>query len=214
VCDGDEEFARTQLRAACDLACWTEDLDIDVWKSLHDSLEYGADIHDIQQILVDALPNAFEEWQQLGRPQTREEWHEKLHYRFRHPVAVIGVIHQNNIDMDWLNDEINRGINITCLECDCRIDGEVCEECQTEHFEFLIGAWYMVDGKYQPDCENKNEEFAASYFEEDGYIIVHWSVHTSKCLFCSPCFYGCGDLDSPGNEVTAFSLPPDAFTCS
>lgn len=79
---------------------------------------------------------------------------------------------------------------------------------------YLIGGWVKVDGRYEVDRES---EFAATYDTGSNIVCVEWSRHTTRCHHTSPCYTmadgsgPCGDLDTPGDSVVAYTLPGDYF---
>ena len=97
-------------------------------------------------------------------------------------------------------DEIEAELD--CFECDSRT--------------FLVGnAWFKgADGKYEID---KTKEYAATYSGDSGNISIEWSKYTRKCNNTSPCYVmadgsgPCGDLDTPGDAVIAYDLPPEFY---
>lgn len=73
----------------------------------------------------------------------------------------------------------------------------------------LYGTWTKdAEGYYIPDT---NGEFAFIYDSNDNYVQVVWSKTTKECRKCSPCFPMQGDLDSEGNDYTAYCLPDYAI---
>ncbi len=73
--------------------------------------------------------------------------------------------------------------------------------------DLLIGSWKINEkGEYEPD---ENGEYAALWRGESGYIQVVWSKYHKQCHKCSPCFPLQGDLDTPGDDYTAYTLPPE-----
>lgn len=133
-----------------------------------------------------------------------------------------GVTQANKLN--WtIFDEIDRGIDIT-LEGfinDLKAQGKSGDEIQREldHTDFdsrvvLFGDWTKKNGKYEPD---KSKDFAAVYNSDTNIICVEWSKTLKTCRETSPCYVmsdgsgRCGDLDSEGDSVTAYSLPEEYF---
>ena len=95
---------------------------------------------------------------------------------------------------------------------------------ETDSFEsngqILFGdAWFKIEtgkdaGKYDID---KSKNLAASYSRDSGNVCVEFSKHTKLTANTSPCYVmadgsgPCGDLDSPGDAVLAFTLPFEYF---
>jgi hypothetical protein len=134
----------------------------------------------------------------------------------------VGVISINACD-DFIHDDIDQGINLSYeeflleleergIEEDSAEWGEECDNFACENETTLVGDWKKVDGKYVPD-QNGENGFAATY--HDGIITVEWSKTTKKCHHTSPCYMmadgsgPCGDLETEGDSVIAFSLPDD-----
>lgn len=80
---------------------------------------------------------------------------------------------------------------------------------------FLLGAWVKnSEGQYEIDKTGENGSYALEYNLESGIVSVEWSQFVTEYRNTSPCYVmadgsgPCGNLDSPGNEVIAFTLPP------
>ena len=71
-----------------------------------------------------------------------------------------------------------------------------------------------TDGRYEID---RSKTFAAVYSSYSGNVTVEYSKHTTLCHNTSPCYTmadgsgPCGDLDTKGDTVTAYTLPPEYF---
>lgn len=63
-----------QLAAALTIGCWTEDLSLDQWRAFRALCEEG-NLEAIGIAAEEALEGAEEQWEDLGRPNTREEWY-------------------------------------------------------------------------------------------------------------------------------------------
>jgi hypothetical protein len=150
-----------------------------------------------------------------------------------------GIVGINSL-AEWIYDVIDSGINLTFeswrehRQADIKADLEsqgysgADLECETERMletetdgadfdecTMLIGSWTKdSDGRYTPDTSG---EYAAIYNSGTGNIAVEWSRHTKRCNHTSPCYVmsdgsgPCGDLDSPGDSVLAYTLPADYF---
>lgn len=126
-------------------------------------------------------------------------------------LSVIEEIRQE-IKLNDENDELSED----------EINEQVEQELENAHYSpddstILFGDWKKdKNGFYVP---NTKGEFAA-IFTSNGFgdlVTVEWSKHTAKCGHTSPCFVmsngdgPCGDLDSEGDSVLAYTLPPEFF---
>jgi hypothetical protein len=104
-------------------------------------------------------------------------------------------------------------------------------ERRMEHYypdssSYLLGAWVAVDPgsiaykqgqRYEIDRSGKSGDYAATYSTDGGNVCVEWSKHTKRTHHTSPCYVmadgsgPCGDLDTPGDSVVAYTLPEDCF---
>jgi hypothetical protein len=124
---------------------------------------------------------------------------------------VTGVISNNNIAWEWIEDEC-----LTCQETWKEIDDnpdldpdekqfelDSCE-CDSSHTK-IFGDW-ILDTKtdqYEPDT---NGEFAA--IEREDVTQIVWSKYTKRGALCSPCYPGQVDLDSDG-QYLGYILPDE-----
>lgn len=69
------------IRPAVDLSCWTED-NTDVWLSLYLYVQGSKSLKVLDHDLAEHLANATDEWEALGRPETREEWNREKYKEF------------------------------------------------------------------------------------------------------------------------------------
>lgn len=83
---------------------------------------------------------------------------------------------------------------------------------------FLLGAWVKdSNGQYIIDKSGKSGNYAIEYNTENGIVCVEWSTLTKECNNTSPCYVmadgsgPCGDLDTQGNNVIAYTLPIEMF---
>lgn len=129
-------------------------------------------------------------------------------------VAITGVVSNNT--PEWLNEEIDKGINLDYEDYMASAEDGEPEDDEVEHdfMEYesqpsdtiLIGAWIKdQDGKYEPDPEG---EYSAICGEV--YTQVVQSKFTKRTNLCSPCYPGQGDLDTPGSWL-AYDLPADIY---
>lgn len=128
---------------------------------------------------------------------------------------ITGVVTNNQVE--WLMEEVDRGIDITLAEAveDYKQEFPNANDDQiAEEFEFwdsstdtiLIGSWRKdSEGKYEPDPTG---EYAAIVGEI--YTQVVYSKVTKRCALCSPCYPGQGDLESAGEFLT-YDLPADMY---
>lgn len=102
-------------------------------------------------------------------------------------TTLIGVIHQNGCNIDWLED--HRYLDV-------------------DEDTVLLGDWNIVNHdelRFEPDLEG---EFAAIW--DWLHVIVYYSKYTVNVAECSPCFPQCGDLETSGPFCT-YTLPEEAF---
>ena len=147
-----------------------------------------------------------------------------------------GIVNAHSLYPELLEDCLNRGIDLTwesykddrlaeltsenpnldeteindlfdndCIELDSRV--------------FLYGAWVKNDvGQYEIDKTGASGSFALEYNTESGIVCVEWSLETTPCRNTSPCYVmsdgsgPCGDLDTEGDAVVAYTLPSDMFS--
>ena len=76
VREASEKIFLSNLRAALDILCWTEDLNIDMYVALDRFVKSG-DVAAIKNMFERWLPVFEKEWTDLGMPRTREEWRQK-----------------------------------------------------------------------------------------------------------------------------------------
>jgi hypothetical protein len=150
-----------------------------------------------------------------------------------------GVVSGNSLNT-WVFDEIDQGIDLAFEEFQDEQARRIAEieaddtltveakasaineiERESDFFEcdggtVLFGdAWFKgPDGKYDID---RTKEYAATYSRDSDNVCVEWSKYTTRCHHTSPCYVmsdgsgPCGDLDSPGDSVIAYTLPPDSI---
>jgi hypothetical protein len=138
---------------------------------------------------------------------------------------------------EWIFDEIDQGTDLTWEEFSKDIDDQIAaveasdqdsdakeqaiaklererDSAELNSRTVIFGdAWAKnAAGQYEID---RTKEYAASYSSDTNIITVEWSKHTTRCHHTSPCYVmadgsgPCGDLDTPGDSVVAFTLPPD-----
>ena len=73
VREASESVFLSNLRAALDISCWTEELNFDMYVALNRFVEKG-DVAAIKNMFEKWLPIFQKEWVDLGEPRTREEW--------------------------------------------------------------------------------------------------------------------------------------------
>ena len=146
----------------------------------------------------------------------------------------VGVLSIHSVNYDF-QDELDQGIDLDYLEAVEEFRAEVKEEnpdateneidalverkfdCwESSGATVLFGSWKKnAEGKYEIDTKG---EYAGTYSRESGNLCVEWSQHTKKCGCTSPCYVmadgsgPCGDLDSEGDDVVAFTLPEDCLS--
>lgn len=92
---------------------------------------------------------------------------------------------------------------------------------QLENWEsdcmILVGDWVQVDTDHNGypvyDINEEGENgWAGIYRRDSGNILqVLWSKFAMMAHYCSPCYPGQGDLDTPGDAYLAYCLPPDEW---
>jgi hypothetical protein len=128
---------------------------------------------------------------------------------------AIDEIETNGIDLTWesfLDDLRERGINEDSEEWQREVD-----YAEFDSRTILFGDWAKdKSGKYSIDRNGPNG-FAAEYSSAWGNVTVEWSRDTKACHHTSPCYVmsdgsgPCGDLDTDGDSVVAYTLPADWF---
>ncbi len=152
-------------------------------------------------------------------------------------IARVGVVNASSLYDDLFQDCLNDGIDLSWEDYlaetesrlkvdnpgldDLEIDSLMEEETQcaeVDSHSFLLGAWVKDDnGQYSIDNTGKSGNFALTYNTETDIVCVEWSTITVQCNNTSPCYVmadgsgPCGDLDSQGDAVTAYTLPADMF---
>jgi hypothetical protein len=130
----------------------------------------------------------------------------------------------DGIDLDWIDivDETTERLKSENPELDDTdisemVDSEL-QDFDRDSYCFLLGAWIKgKDGQYLIDKTGNSGSYALSYNTESGMVCVEWSQLTKKCMNTSPCYVmsdgsgPCGDLDTPGDAVVAYTLPIDMF---
>ena len=84
---------------------------------------------------------------------------------------------------------------------------EMFQEIDFEWDDELIGDWIEAENKEYKYEPAPNGKFVAQY--NGNTIVVFQSKWAVKCLRCSPCYPRCGDVDSRGESVIAYILPPE-----
>ena len=148
-----------------------------------------------------------------------------------------GIVNANSLYDDLFQDCLNDGIDLTWeayldeLQEQLKTDypdaddaefeellQEASEQVEFESRAFLLGAWVKDEkGEYIIDKSGKHGNYALSYNTGSGNVAVEWSILTTSCNNTSPCYVmsdgsgPCGDLNTPGNSVIAYTLPADMF---
>jgi|ERR1035437_10263758 hypothetical protein len=145
----------------------------------------------------------------------------------------VGVISQNSVCSDLLDDIIREGINLSYesyledIRADCVREGKTEEETEeaieeaSQCYEsdsdmYLFGDWLKNEsGQYEID-RNGKEGYALTYGGM-GNLCIEWSKTVKPCHHTSPCYVmadgsgPCGDLDTKGDSVLAYALPNDCL---
>ena len=149
-----------------------------------------------------------------------------------------GIASQNSLCPDFIDEFIINGIDLGWEQFKIDVSKEVerdnpdldqdalddvtadaLENYEADGSTYLLGAWIKgKDGTYSIDKSGKHGNFAACYSSHSGNVSVEWSVTTTPCNNTSPCYVmadgsgPCGDLDSPGDVVVAYTLPEDCWS--
>lgn len=152
-------------------------------------------------------------------------------------IPRVGVVNASSLYDDLFQDCLNDGIDLSWesfieetterlksenpYASETDIDAMLENETECVEFDsrcFLLGAWVKDDnGQYFIDKTGKSGNFALTYNTETDIVCVEWSLYTMPCNNTSPCYQmadgsgPCGDLDSQGDAVTAYTLPADMF---
>lgn len=138
----------------------------------------------------------------------------------------VGITQANRLDpsvfdaiydgIDLRYEEFLLSLKEDGIEEDSKAWYEATDRYQEEETEYLFGdAWIKnEEGKYVID---DTKDYAAVYSSATGSISVEFSKYTKRCHHTSPCYVmadgsgPCGDLDTEGDSVVAFTLHPDYF---
>lgn len=146
-----------------------------------------------------------------------------------------GVINANSLYDDFFQDCLNSGIDLTYESLrdetlgqireenpeldDSELNDLVNESMEMVEFDFhvfLLGAWVKnTNGQYEIDKSGKSGKYALEYNTETGIVCVEWAQMTKWCSNTSQCYVmadgsgPCGDLDSSGTKVIAYTLPDE-----
>ncbi len=121
---------------------------------------------------------------------------------------VTGVVGNNS--PEWLFDDALYGENVIdwtcegCFEENGLMGEDDCMGCGATH-EYLIG-FVKVGNEYHPDL---TADYSAIVRETVTQVVA--SRYVQPCNRCSPCYPGQGDLDTPGSDYMAYTLPPDVW---
>jgi hypothetical protein len=136
----------------------------------------------------------------------------------------VGVVSVSSLGDIW--DEIVNGIDLgyefAYQEALAESSGDEDEtERRLQYFEssgpYLFGDWQKGNDGYEPNTAGPNG-FAACYNPDSGIVTVEWSQETRWVHHTSPCYVmadgrgPCGDLDTPGDAVLAYTLPESYFS--
>jgi hypothetical protein len=119
---------------------------------------------------------------------------------------IVGVVANNSVE--WLNEEIQEGLSLAWLnhERECKLEDHDNCDITDEFADVLIGEWIKGwDGKFEPDPKG---EYSALVGEI--YTVVYLSKYTERHALCSPCYAGCGDIDTEGRFL-CYVLPPEVM---
>jgi len=146
----------------------------------------------------------------------------------------VGVISESSLSFDLFEECLNHGIDLTFESFrddtlknlriqnpdldDDGIDELFQSESDMAEFDsrsFLLGAWVLGSDGPEIDKSGASGTYALTYDTGTGMVCVEWSTNTTYCHHTSPCYImadgsgPCGDLDTKGNAVIAYTLPVD-----
>lgn len=142
---------------------------------------------------------------------------------------VCGVIGANSdqINQEAFQWEFQKAIDLTyeLFLQDLEGQGLTEEEIEIErdsylgdNSTYLLGDWKRLDnGQFVPDIKDTPDNYAAVFDTDSNIITVEHSKRIVECYHTSPCYMmrdgtPCGDLDTQGNSVKAYSLPKELLT--
>lgn len=149
----------------------------------------------------------------------------------------VGIVSASSLYGDLFQDCLNDGIDLDWIEIyedtekrlksenpdidECDLSDLVSDELQDfdrDSYRFLLGAWIKdSSGQYVIDKSGASGNYALEYNTNSGIVCVEWSLFSKRCNNTSPCYVmadgsgPCGDLDTEGNAVLAYTLPQDMF---
>lgn len=120
-------------------------------------------------------------------------------------VPIIGIA--SAFGGEFINEECDNGIDLNWEDHKATCHKRNHEKCDVSDSpsRFLIGGWRKVKGLWEP---KPKAEYSAMVDFESGYVIIYRSKYFERHALCSPCYAGCGDVDSEG-EFLCYVLPPD-----
>jgi hypothetical protein len=143
-------------------------------------------------------------------------------------VARPGILSVHTL-ADFVYDEIDNGIDLTYEDFLSELESRGIEQDSKEWYKecdlyepaygniVLFGDWVKnKNGQYEINF-NGEHGYAAEYSSSTGNISVEYSKTTVRCHHTSPCYVmangdgPCGDLNTPGDAVLAFTLPSEFF---
>ena len=104
------------LDTALNLSCWTEDLDLDDYRSLGHLISDVDDPGLLPWVKI-AIRKYTQVWEQVGEPSTREEWRDRYWDSSTWRGIRIVVDWEGN---PWGKEEMNKALAVipcTCQEC-------------------------------------------------------------------------------------------------
>jgi len=138
---------------------------------------------------------------------------------------VVGVT-SGNVLAEWWSEGMGCDwidLSYESAVAEMEAEGKTEEEIEEELMMFESSQWLLGDWKrdptgrgYVPDPAGK-QGFSATFSNTNGDIItVEASRYALRCHHTSPCYVmtdgrPCGDLDTEGNSVMAYCLPPEWF---
>ena len=122
--------------------------------------------------------------------------------------AVTGVVRANELNPEFISDEILGAISIGQLEHEKECEEEYCDCMDVWQYPLLLGTWKKEKGLWMES--KKRGEYSAIIQEDSEHIQVVWSKYAIRCNKCSPCFPNQGDITSDGDRL-AYCMPFEFF---
>jgi len=135
-------------------------------------------------------------------------------------MIVTGVIH--NSAAAWLFDDLCNAIDLDYETYKADTPNHDCYDWESNGDETLLfgfvscdidnpAAWFAYTGQHGSFAFRPDENAEYSAISNVPYTQIVRSRWAARCMRCSPCYPGQGDLDTPGSDYLAYCLPPSMF---